>query len=141
MWERFSYYGMRAFLILYMTAPAAAGGLGFASEIFFASDEIKEDYPSVLIGNYQIFNKKTVLKTIEVIKSMEEFEISEEHIKSGFLNVVKNTGLQGRWQQLQENPTVICDTAHNADGLKIVLTQLQQQQFQQLHIVFGVVND
>jgi POT family proton-dependent oligopeptide transporter len=30
MWERFSYYGMRAFLILYMTAPAAAGGLGFA---------------------------------------------------------------------------------------------------------------
>jgi proton-dependent oligopeptide transporter, POT family len=30
MWERFSYYGMRAFLILYMTAPAVAGGLGFA---------------------------------------------------------------------------------------------------------------
>ena len=29
MWERFSYYGMRAFLILYMTAPAAAGGLAF----------------------------------------------------------------------------------------------------------------
>ncbi len=29
MWERFSYYGMRAFLILYMTAPIAAGGLGF----------------------------------------------------------------------------------------------------------------
>jgi proton-dependent oligopeptide transporter, POT family len=32
MWERFSYYGMRAFLILYMTAPAAAGGLGFADK-------------------------------------------------------------------------------------------------------------
>ena len=30
MWERFSYYGMRAFLILYMVAPAASGGLGFA---------------------------------------------------------------------------------------------------------------
>ncbi len=29
MWERFSYYGMRAFLILYMTAPVAAGGLAF----------------------------------------------------------------------------------------------------------------
>ena len=29
MWERFSYYGMRAFLILYMTASASAGGLGF----------------------------------------------------------------------------------------------------------------
>src|SRR5258706_12206320 len=30
MWERFSYYGMRAFLILYMTASASAGGLGFS---------------------------------------------------------------------------------------------------------------
>jgi len=29
MWERFSYYGMRAFLILYMVAPVASGGLGF----------------------------------------------------------------------------------------------------------------
>jgi POT family proton-dependent oligopeptide transporter len=32
MWERFSYYGMRAFLILYMTAPATAGGLGLADK-------------------------------------------------------------------------------------------------------------
>src|SRR5215204_3072032 len=29
MWERFSYYGMRALLILFMTAPIAAGGLEF----------------------------------------------------------------------------------------------------------------
>jgi proton-dependent oligopeptide transporter, POT family len=29
MWERFSYYGMRALLLLYMTAPLSAGGLGF----------------------------------------------------------------------------------------------------------------
>jgi POT family proton-dependent oligopeptide transporter len=32
MWERFSYYGMRAFLILYMVAPVTAGGLGFADK-------------------------------------------------------------------------------------------------------------
>src|SRR2546430_12294262 len=30
MWERFSYYGMRGFLILYATASVASGGLGFA---------------------------------------------------------------------------------------------------------------
>jgi POT family proton-dependent oligopeptide transporter len=30
MWERFSYYGMRALLLLFMTAPVASGGLGFA---------------------------------------------------------------------------------------------------------------
>jgi proton-dependent oligopeptide transporter, POT family len=33
MWERFSYYGMRALLILFMTAPVAAGGLGFETSI------------------------------------------------------------------------------------------------------------
>src|SRR6478672_1740799 len=33
MWERFSYYGMRALLILFMTAPVAAGGLGFETTV------------------------------------------------------------------------------------------------------------
>ena len=30
-WERFSYYGMRSLLILFMVAPAATGGLGFST--------------------------------------------------------------------------------------------------------------
>lgn len=111
------------------------------SEIFFASDEIKEDYPTVLLGNYQILNKKTVLKTIRVLQSLDVFKISESHIKNGLLHVIKNTGLHGRWQELQEFPKVICDTAHNWDGLKIVIAQILQQEYNDLHIVLGVVND
>lgn len=111
------------------------------SEIHFASDVIKEDYPSVLLGNYQIYNKKTVLKTVRVLQSIGEFKINEEHIKNGFLHVIENTGLKGRWQQIQESPKVICDTAHNSDGLKIVLKQVLQQEYKHLHIVLGVVND
>ncbi len=111
------------------------------SEIYFASDLIKEVYPSVLLGDYQASNIKTVIQTINVLESQKQFKISEENIKKGLLNVIKNTGLHGRWQQLQENPLVICDTAHNKHGLKIVLKQIQKQQFEQLHFVFGVVND
>ena len=111
------------------------------SEIHFASDVIKEDYPSVLLGNYQIYNKKTVLKTVHVIQSIGDFKVNEVHIKNGFLNVIENTGLKGRWQQIQESPKVICDTAHNSDGLKIVLKQVLQQEYKHLHIVLGVVND
>lgn len=111
------------------------------SEIFFASDEIKEDYPTILLGDYQILNKKTVIKTIRVLQSIDEFKISESHIKNGLLLVIKNTGLRGRWQQLQEFPKVICDTAHNRDGLKIVIAQILQQEYNDLHIVLGVVND
>ncbi len=111
------------------------------SEIFFASELIEKTYPSALLGDYQIHNKKTVLQTIKVLQSQNEFKVSEENIKNGFQKVIKNTGLQGRWQQLKGNPKVICDTAHNSHGLKIVLNQIQNEKFEQLHIVLGVVND
>ena len=111
------------------------------SEIYFASDLVSENLPSDLIGVYQISNKKTALQTLRILNSQKEFKVSEAAIKTGFLNVVKNTGLQGRWQQLNSAPKVICDTAHNKHGLEIVLNQLKNEQFDSLHFVFGVVND
>jgi dihydrofolate synthase/folylpolyglutamate synthase len=110
------------------------------SEIYFASDLIHENYSSDLIGDYQVHNKKTVLQTIAIVNSQKEFKIYESDIKSGLLNVVKNTGLEGRWQQLGEFPKIICDTAHNKNGLEIVMKQIQKEKFDTLHIVFGVVN-
>jgi dihydrofolate synthase/folylpolyglutamate synthase len=109
--------------------------------IYFASELIEETFPSDLLGDYQMHNKKTVLQTIAVLNTQKEFAISQEDIKSGLLQVVKNTGLQGRWQQLENSPKVICDTAHNKNGLEIVLNQIQKEKFNTLHIVLGVVND
>jgi len=111
------------------------------SELYFASDLIGEVYPSTLLGDYQIQNRKTVQQTLRILQLQNEFVISEENIKSGFINVMQNTGLLGRWQQLGENPKIICDTAHNKHGLSIVLKQLEKQEFDQLHIILGVVND
>ena len=111
------------------------------SKIYFASDLLAETFPSDLIGDYQTHNKKTVLKTIEVLNCQNDYTITENNSKSGFLNVVRNTGLQGRWQQLGESPKVICDTAHNKNGLEIVLNKIQKETFGKLHIVLGVVND
>ena len=111
------------------------------SEIYFASDLVSENLPSDLIGVYQISNKKTALQTLRILNSQKEFQVSEAAIKTGFLNVVKNTGLQGRWQQLNSAPKVICDTAHNKHGLEIVINQLITEQFDTLHFVFGVVKD
>jgi dihydrofolate synthase/folylpolyglutamate synthase len=109
------------------------------ADIYFASDLIKTDYPSDLLGDYQVHNKKTVIQTIEVLKS--HFSVSEENLKNGLLNVVKNTGLLGRWQQIHSNPKVICDTAHNSHGLKIVLNQIEKEKFDNLFFVLGFVND
>ncbi|MFH7004391.1 bifunctional folylpolyglutamate synthase/dihydrofolate synthase [Flavobacterium bizetiae] len=109
--------------------------------IYFAADLVTEVFPSDLIGDYQFHNKKTVQQTIAVLNSQNEFTVSDENLKSGLLKVVKNTGLQGRWQQLGENPKIICDTAHNKHGLAVVMNQIQKETFDNLHIVLGVVND
>lgn len=111
------------------------------SEIYFASDLISENYPSDLIGDYQIHNKKTTIQTIKILNWQKEFKISDANIKMGLLQVIKNTGLQGRWQQIGEFPKIICDTAHNKNGLEIVMKQIQKEKFEKLHIVIGFVND
>ena len=86
-------------------------------------------------------NKKTVLQTLTVLNQYTSFHTNESHWEKGLSQVVKNTGLQGRWQQLGESPKIICDTAHNTHGLTIVLNQIQKESFDQLHFVLGVVND
>ncbi len=107
--------------------------------IYFAQDNPEVTFECALLGDYQVHNKKTVLQTIELLQS--QFKLEESHIKLGFKNVVKNTGLLGRWQILNHKPFAVCDTAHNSHGLKIVLNQIQKHQFENLHIVLGVVND
>ena len=107
------------------------------ADIHFSSDK-KHEYTTDLLGSYQRKNIKTALQTLEVLKG---FTILKTHIREGLLNVVKNTNFKGRWQILKEIPKVICDTAHNKEGLQIVLDQLANQSFKNLHIVLGVVND
>ncbi|PKA83418.1 dihydrofolate synthase/folylpolyglutamate synthase [Ulvibacter sp. MAR_2010_11] len=108
--------------------------------IVFADKETHLEYESDLRGIYQKKNKKTVLATLRTLQK-KGWNISEENIKRGLLSVIANTGLMGRWQQLKDMPKVICDTAHNKEGLEIVLAQLKEQSYNKLHIVMGVVND
>ncbi|OBQ56124.1 bifunctional folylpolyglutamate synthase/dihydrofolate synthase [Tamlana sp. s12] len=110
------------------------------SKIVFADQEVKTIYPSDLIGSYQIKNIKTVMQAVEELRE-QGFSITETQLKQGLLHVVKNTGLLGRWQILNANPKVVCDTGHNKDGLTEVMNQLSKEEFEHLHIVFGVVND
>lgn len=110
------------------------------AQIYFADQLIKTTYQSDLKGNYQKHNLKTVVQTLKVLNG-RTVHISEANVKSGLLNVVKNTGLKGRWQVLQEQPKIICDTAHNKEGLHYVMHQIKAETFKTLHMVFGVVND
>lgn len=108
--------------------------------IYFAStiDDIPE-LDSDLKGNYQVHNKKTAYQALQLLKN--HFSIADDNVIKGFLNVEKNTGLKGRWTVLSEKPLIVADTAHNKNGLEIVMTQVRQQKFDKLFMVFGVVND
>jgi dihydrofolate synthase/folylpolyglutamate synthase len=108
--------------------------------IFFAETCDASNYETDLLGDYQEFNKKTVLMTLNVLKK-RGWKVSEKAIVKGLKNTIQNTGLLGRWQVLQNNPKVICDTAHNPDGLKVALNQLSNEKHLQLHIVLGTLND
>jgi len=110
------------------------------AQITYASELIKTDYQTDLIGNYQQNNIKTAVQTIKELQK-QGFNISQKNIIDGLNNVVANTNLKGRWQVLNKSPKVICDTAHNKEGLNYVLTQLSNEKYKQLHIVLGVVSD
>ncbi|MEN8826621.1 MAG: folylpolyglutamate synthase/dihydrofolate synthase family protein [Wenyingzhuangia sp.] len=93
-----------------------------------------------LKGAYQKHNIKTALKTVEVLNNLG-VEVSKTATKTGLAKVTQNTGLLGRYQMVQEAPKILCDTGHNKEGISLVVQQLLQEQYQQLHIVFGVVED
>ena len=57
------------------------------------------------------------------------------------MKVSESTGLRGRWDVLGYSPKIICDTAHNLEGLRLVFKQLKDEKFHQLHLVIGIVDD
>lgn len=110
------------------------------SPLYFADQLINEIYSTDLKGDYQMRNVRTVLQTIDVLNKAE-FTISKEVVQRGLLKVSENTGLRGRWEVLGSSPKIICDTAHNREGLKLVFKQLLEEKFEKLHLVLGMVND
>ncbi len=95
---------------------------------------------SELQGTYQEKNVRTVLMTVEVLRELG-WEIPAAAVEEGLYYVATNTGLRGRWEILQENPRVICDTAHNKEGLLYAMKQLMEEDYEKLFLVIGVVND
>ena len=107
-----------------------------SSTVFFANQS--ESYTTDLLGDYQ---KENLATAYMAIQALTEFDINENHIREGLQAVTKNTGFQGRWEILEYSPMVIADVAHNEAGIRAVMNQLKSMTYDQLHIVFGMVED
>lgn len=104
-------------------------------------ENVTEQFLLDLNGIYQSKNLCTVLYA-ESILIKQGFLINEETRKFALANVKKITGLQGRWQVLQETPTVVLDVAHNEDGIAQVMMHLQSvYPNKPYHFVIGMVKD
>jgi len=93
-----------------------------------------------LKGLYQTKNSITVMQSVEVLNNLG-FHIDNAIVKKAFENVVKLSGLRGRWEVLNRNPLTICDTAHNVAGIKEIVKLINQTNYETLHFVIGMVND
>ena len=98
------------------------------------------DYSLDLTGYYQTKNLLTVLESVHQLRELG-FKISDQQVKQGLQKAKKNTGLHGRWELIQQHPSIILDVAHNEDGMRQVVSQLELTNYHQLHIVIGMVKD
>lgn len=92
-----------------------------------------------LSGDYQVKNANTILAVADIL--LHNNILSEGSIAKGFGHVCESTGLMGRWQVLQTEPLVVCDTGHNTGGWQYLSRQIKAQRCRQLRMVFGMVDD
>jgi len=95
---------------------------------------------SPLTGYYQVKNIATVLMAVDVLNTIG-FQMIKKKVEEGIYNIIKNTGLQGRWQKISDKPLVVCDIGHNEEGIKEVVKQISFTPHKKLHWVIGFVND
>ncbi|MBO4597768.1 MAG: bifunctional folylpolyglutamate synthase/dihydrofolate synthase [Bacteroidaceae bacterium] len=91
-------------------------------------------------GLCQTKNTRTILEAIKQLIG-KGYRITTQNVKDGFATVCETTGLMGRWQKLSDKPRVICDTGHNVGGIQYIVKQLELQEYNNLRIVMGMVND
>lgn len=109
------------------------------SYLLYKTDDFG-DIVGELCGAYQQKNANTILTACQELLRQGILR-QKESINKGFSNVCKSTGLLGRWQKLQEKPTVVCDTGHNVGGWQYLAPQIERQPCEILRIVFGMVDD
>jgi len=100
----------------------------------------KEFYQLDLPGIYQTKNLLTVLEAVHILRT-KGWKLDEAAVHRGLQHVKKLTGLHGRWELIHEHPDVVLDVAHNEDGMRQLVQQIEITDHEALHIVLGMVGD
>ena len=104
------------------------------------TEEIElDDFTMPLRGNYQKYNAALAGLVVSKIFNTDDFV----HIEKGIRNVVRNTGLQGRYEFFNTQPDIIFDSAHNPDGVRNFLEEFRKdlRTYTRKVLLFGVMKD
>lgn len=93
-----------------------------------------------LKGRYHANNIPGIIKAIDLLEK-HNFVIPKRALTDGLSRAASITGLKGRWQLLRENPTMICDIAHNESGIRPIVKFIAEHDYPAVHIIWGMVND
>lgn len=90
-----------------------------------------------------IYQRKNLLTVLEACDRLWEkgWKTDDTVIHTALRKIKKLTGLHGRWDIIHQRPLVVLDVAHNADGMKQLIQQVELTPHHHLHIVTGMVKD
>ena len=116
-------------------------GLDMYADIYRDNSLYISALHSPMDGIYQRKNIATVCAAFDKLKELYFPQLTLQHFMLGIENVIRTTGLHGRWERVGENPLTIAETAHNADGVAALVEKLKLMHYRSLHIIYGCVND
>lgn len=96
-------------------------------------------YTTPLLGSHQLLNSALAVKVVD-----ECLDIKSGLIYStGINNVVRNTGIEGRYEIISYMPKVIFDSAHNTEGIHSFISEFSKEcnSFSERILIFGVMRD
>ncbi|MBC7948537.1 MAG: bifunctional folylpolyglutamate synthase/dihydrofolate synthase [Chitinophagaceae bacterium] len=93
-----------------------------------------------LPGIYQKKNLLTVLEACHQLR-LKGWTLEEPVVAKALMHVKKLTGLHGRWDIVQHSPTIVLDVAHNEDGMRQLIEQIELTDHHALHMILGFVKD
>lgn len=110
------------------------------TDVVSSRDQGRVTYHLDLPGYYQLKNIVTVSEVIHQLRS-KNFDLPADKVSRALKQVKKLTGLHGRWEAIHQHPSVVLDVAHNEDGIRQLVKQIELSDFRRLHLIIGMVKD
>ncbi len=96
-------------------------------------------YQTPLKGKHQLINSALAVHSLYKTLAISDWLL----INNGISKVVENSGMQGRYEVINEDPKIIIDSAHNPQGVEAFIQQFKAEymRYDKREIVFGCMKD